>query len=62
MDETMKLVGTYKITGLSLGGTHASPRMHWRRGHFRRQPIGTGLIDYKIIWLEPCLIGIKEHK
>lgn len=21
-------------------GSHASPRMHWRRGHFRKQPIG----------------------
>lgn len=38
-------------------GTHASPRTHWRRGHFRHQPFGKGLTEHKIIWLEPMLIG-----
>lgn len=40
-----------------LGGTHASPRMHWRRGHFRRQPHGEGRREFKTIWIEPMLIG-----
>lgn len=52
----------YKISrpGADLGGTHASPRMHWRRGHFRNQVFGEGRAKTKIIWLEPCLVGAKE--
>jgi hypothetical protein len=41
-------------------GTHASPRMHWRRGHFRQQAFGKGLTEHKIIWIEPMLVGLKE--
>ena len=37
------------------GGTHASPRMHWRRGHFRQQAFGPKMSERKIIWLEPTL-------
>ena len=33
------------------GGTHASPRLHDRRGHFRRHPSG------KQIWVKPCKVG-----
>lgn len=32
-------------------GSHASPRMHWRRGHVRR------LQDGKITNVRPCLVG-----
>jgi len=42
------------------GGTHASPRLHWRRGHIRNQPHGTGRLLTKVIWLEPTIIGAKE--
>jgi len=42
------------------GGTHASPRMHWRRGHFRSQPYGPQHTLRKQIWLEPVLIGAGE--
>ena len=38
-------------------GTHASPRMHWRRGHMRDQPHGPGRTLHKMIWLEPVLIN-----
>jgi len=38
-------------------GTHASPRLHWRRGHVRRQPYGTGRGQRKLIWIEPVLVG-----
>lgn len=41
-------------------GSHASPRMHWRRGHFRQQPYGTGLTEHKTIWLEPMLISAPK--
>jgi hypothetical protein len=34
-----------------LGGTHASPRQHDRRGHMRRLPGG------KQVWVKPCRVG-----
>jgi hypothetical protein len=40
-------------------GTHISPRMHWRRGHFRHQAYGVGRMEHKIIWIEPMLIGAR---
>jgi hypothetical protein len=33
------------------GGTHASPRLHDRRGHLRRLPNG------KNCWVKPCKVG-----
>jgi hypothetical protein len=33
----------YRIVRETGDGTHASPRSHWRRGHFRRQRIGSAL-------------------
>jgi len=41
-------------------GTHASPRMHWRRGHFRQQAHGPQRRERKTIWIEPMLIGAGE--
>jgi hypothetical protein len=41
------------------GGTHASPRMHWRRGHYRRQACGPARRDHKIIWIEPMLVAAE---
>jgi hypothetical protein len=43
-------------------GTHASPRMHWRRGHFRQQAFGVQRSERKVIWLEPCLVSAKVEK
>jgi len=34
-----------------LGGTHDSPKMHWRRGHIRRLPNGQETP------VRPCLVG-----
>jgi hypothetical protein len=39
------------------GGSHASPRMHWRRGHWRMQAVGEGRAERKTIWIEPMLVG-----
>jgi hypothetical protein len=36
------------------GTTHASPRLHWRRGHIRRLPSGD------LTWVQPCMVGDKE--
>jgi hypothetical protein len=33
------------------GGTHASPRLHDRRGHLRRLQSG------KNVWVKPCKVG-----
>jgi hypothetical protein len=46
----------YQSRSEPASGTHASPRSHWRRGHFRNQPYGTGLASHKIIWIEPVFI------
>ncbi len=39
------------------GGTHASPRSHWRRGHFRNQRHGPELSLSKLLWIEPTFIN-----
>ncbi len=48
-----KVIRNYEPTG-----THASPRTHWRSGHWRQQPHGKK-DDQKLktIWLEPTLIN-----
>jgi hypothetical protein len=44
------------------GGTHASPRMHWRRGHFRQQAYGHERRERKTIWIEPMLVGATQEE
>lgn len=41
-------------------GTHASPRLHWRRGHWRDQRIGEGRKQRKIVWIQPVLVGSPD--
>jgi hypothetical protein len=42
-------------------GNGSSPRMHWRRGHYRRQPFGERLQQSRVIWIDPMLIsGIRN--
>ncbi len=44
------------LTGtLPKGGTHASPRVHLRRGHIRHMTSG------RDIWVSPCVVGNKEN-
>ena len=40
------------------GGTHASPRVHWRRGFVRSQPHGPRWSLRKPVWIEPVLVGL----
>ena len=40
--------------GPPLGGTHASPRAHLRRGHFRHYKSG------KVVWVEAHAVGDKK--
>lgn len=45
-----------QIVGGLPAGTHASPRMHWRRGHWRNQAVGEGRKDRRRTWIEPILV------
>jgi hypothetical protein len=47
-------------THASGNGTHARPRMHWRRGHFRNQAYGPGMKEHHVIWMEPMLIAAGD--
>lgn len=38
----------------SIGGHHASPRVHLRRGHIRRLPTMN-------VWVQPCVVGDKTR-
>lgn len=43
--------------GIVQGGSHTSPRLHWRCGHWTHQPYGAGSKLRKIIWIEPFMVG-----
>lgn len=53
-DWTTVLIGSKAARSESLGGTHASPRLHDRRGHLRRLQTG------KNVWVRPCKVGKAE--
>ncbi len=40
-----------------LGGSHASPRSHWRKGHYRWQSCGPKHADRRMTWIESMWIG-----
>jgi hypothetical protein len=50
----------YRIKSEYQGGTHSSPSLHWRRGHWRQQAHGSGRSLRKNIWIEPSVIGLKK--
>lgn len=42
-------------------GTHASPRLHWRSGHYRRVWHGSGEDRHtEIHWIKPTLVGVPQ--
>lgn len=43
-----------QVGGGGAGGSHASPRMHWRRGHFRH-------LNDRVVPVSPCLVGVAEN-
>lgn len=51
---TLELDLTRPESHESLGGTHASPRVHLRRGHARQYAPG------KWTWVQPCTVGDKS--
>lgn len=55
------LIGWHYVQSKTVDGTHAKPRMHWRRGHVRNQPHGPGRTLRRLIWVEPVLVGAPEN-
>lgn len=51
---TLELNGRDGGAAQSFGGTHASPRVHLRRGHPRQYAPG------KWTWVQPCAVGNRE--
>lgn len=51
---TIHITGETEEKKTGSGGSHSSPRLHFRRGHIRR--IGDG----KRIWVRGCLVGDKS--
>ena len=44
-------IGPKQEKSIPQGGTHASPRLHDRRGHWRKHPSG------KQVWVKSCKVG-----
>ena len=38
---------------------HTSPQMHWRRGHWRRVPVGKGRQAREWRWIKPVLVNLE---
>ena len=51
---TLHISGYSEAKGIGKKGTHASPRLHLRRGHIRK------LADDRRIWVTSCLVGDKS--
>lgn len=52
---TLHLPSAPESEGQPLGGTHASPRLHLRRGHIRQFAPG------KYTWIDACVVGSKNE-
>jgi hypothetical protein len=50
-DWTTIEIGPKQEKSAPQGGTHASPRLHDRRGHWRKHPSG------RAVWVKPCKVG-----
>ena len=46
------------ISGTEMG-SHAPPRLHWRRGHWRDQRHGEGLHLRKRLWIQPTIVNAE---
>ncbi|MEO1295747.1 MAG: hypothetical protein AAFW75_08075, partial [Cyanobacteria bacterium J06636_16] len=53
---TLSLPEKKTASGKPTAITHASPRTHWRRGHWRNQAMGAGRRQRKLTWIKPTLI------
>ena len=39
------------------GGTHRTPKPHWRRGHWKRQPCGVRRSQRKLVFVKPTFVN-----
>lgn len=42
--------------------TGKTVRTHWRRGHWRSQPCGSGMVKRMLIWIRPCIVKPDKEK
>ena len=49
-----------RLESIAQGGTHASPRAHFRRGHMRRQPCGSGAVNRRPVWIRPTWVNARD--
>jgi hypothetical protein len=42
--------------------TSKTVRTHWRRGHWRSQPCGAGMIRRILLWIRPCIVKPEKEK
>ena len=57
--EPIPLFTVTKLTPAGSGpavGTHNSPRPHWRRGHWRMQPVGEGRLARRQVFIAPVFV------
>lgn len=43
------------------GGIHGNRATHWRRGHWRQQAYGKGMMQRRMRWIRPTLINAKPE-
>lgn len=59
---TPNIIGeTYRPAGHPGESGGVSPRMHWRRGHWRAQAWGERRSLRKVIWIEPTLVAAERE-
>lgn len=51
---------SYRIKRPALGGTHASPTLHWRRGHLHTVLHGPGKTLRDVRWFPPVLVNAPD--
>jgi hypothetical protein len=44
------------------GGTHRTPRPHWRRGHWKRQPFGVGRSQRRLVFVKPVFVNLRHYR
>jgi hypothetical protein len=44
------------------GGTHRTPKPHWRRGHWKRQPFGVGRSQRRLVFVKPVFVNLRQYR
>lgn len=57
----VRLVGQEVADSQTRVSSAGTLRVHWRRGHWRIQRHGQGLVERKRIWIKPVLVGSELH-